>query len=135
MAERQFALMSSGGGVTGVAWETGLLTGLRDAGLDLTSADLIVGTSAGSIVGTQIAAGLDLGTHYARQLEAPDPRFEFAPNVDFLQEFAHWRTDIRGLSTLRPQVEAVLPLDHAPEALVRVASRHTRGKIVLEIGG
>ena len=35
---------------------------------------------------------------------------------------------------LRPQVEAVLPLDHAREALARVASRHTRGKIVLQIG-
>jgi len=35
---------------------------------------------------------------------------------------------------LRPQVEAVLPLDHAREALARVASRHTRSKIVLEIG-
>ena len=33
--------------------------------------------------------------------------------------------------TLRPQVEAVLPLDQAREALARVASRHTRGKIVL----
>jgi NADPH:quinone reductase-like Zn-dependent oxidoreductase len=36
--------------------------------------------------------------------------------------------------TLRPQVEAVLPLDQAREALIRVAGRHTRGKIVLEIG-
>ena len=35
---------------------------------------------------------------------------------------------------LRPQVEAVLPLDQAREALARVASRHTRGKIVLHIG-
>ena len=33
--------------------------------------------------------------------------------------------------TLRPQVEAVLPLDQAREALTRVAGRHTRGKIVL----
>jgi NADPH2:quinone reductase len=32
---------------------------------------------------------------------------------------------------LRPQVEAVLPLDQAREALARVAARHTRGKIVL----
>ena len=31
--------------------------------------------------------------------------------------------------TLRPQVEAVLPLDQAREALTRVAGRHTRGKI------
>ena len=35
---------------------------------------------------------------------------------------------------LRPQIEAVLPLDHAREALRRVASRHTRGKIVLDVG-
>jgi NADPH2:quinone reductase len=36
--------------------------------------------------------------------------------------------------TLRPQVEAVLPLEQAREALARVAGRHTRGKIVLRIG-
>jgi NADPH2:quinone reductase len=35
---------------------------------------------------------------------------------------------------LRPQIEAVLPLDRAREALARVAGRHTRGKIVLQIG-
>lgn len=36
--------------------------------------------------------------------------------------------------TLRPQVEAALPLEQAREALTRVAGRHTRGKIVLQIG-
>ena len=35
---------------------------------------------------------------------------------------------------LRPQVEAVLPLDQARQALTRVAGRHTRGKIVLQPG-
>ena len=35
---------------------------------------------------------------------------------------------------LRPQAETVLPLDQAREALARVAARHTRGKIVLQIG-
>jgi hypothetical protein len=35
---------------------------------------------------------------------------------------------------LGPQVDAVLPLDRVREALGRVASRHTRGKIVLQIG-
>jgi NADPH:quinone reductase len=35
---------------------------------------------------------------------------------------------------LRPQVEAVLPLGQAREALARVAGRHTRGKVVLQIG-
>jgi NADPH:quinone reductase-like Zn-dependent oxidoreductase len=35
---------------------------------------------------------------------------------------------------LRPQTETVLPLDQAREALSRVAARHTRGKIALQIG-
>jgi NADPH2:quinone reductase len=34
---------------------------------------------------------------------------------------------------LRPEVEDVLPLAQAREALERVASRHTRGKIVLQV--
>jgi NADPH2:quinone reductase len=34
---------------------------------------------------------------------------------------------------LRPQVEAVLPLAEARQALERVADRHTRGKIVLQV--
>jgi NADPH:quinone reductase len=35
---------------------------------------------------------------------------------------------------LRPQVEAVLPLEQVRDALERVAGRHTRGKVVLQIG-
>jgi NADPH:quinone reductase-like Zn-dependent oxidoreductase len=36
--------------------------------------------------------------------------------------------------TLRPQVEAAFTLEQARDALTRVAGRHTRGKIVLQIG-
>ena len=49
-----------GGGVAGVAWEAGIVLGLRRAGVDLSSADVIVGTSAGSIVGSHVAFGTDL---------------------------------------------------------------------------
>ncbi len=45
------ALVLGGGGVTGIAWEIGILKGLADAGVDLTGADLVIGTSAGSVVG------------------------------------------------------------------------------------
>ena len=44
-------LVLGGGGVTGIAWEIGLLKGLRDGGVDVSGADTIVGTSAGSVVG------------------------------------------------------------------------------------
>jgi NTE family protein len=54
------ALVLGGGGVAGIGWEAGLVTGLRKADVDLGEADLIVGTSAGSVVGAMIAQGADL---------------------------------------------------------------------------
>jgi NTE family protein len=45
-----------------------MLCGLAAAGVDLTGADLVVGTSAGSVVGAQVAAGCDLEEMYAAQL-------------------------------------------------------------------
>ncbi|MEV0718660.1 patatin-like phospholipase family protein, partial [Asanoa sp. NPDC050611] len=53
------ALVLGAGGITGIAWQLGLLIGLREVGVDLTDADLIVGTSAGSVTGALIASGLD----------------------------------------------------------------------------
>jgi NTE family protein len=53
------ALVLGGGGAVGVAWESGLLAGLAQAGLDLSGADFILGTSAGSVVGSQLAMGRD----------------------------------------------------------------------------
>ncbi|MDB6107135.1 MAG: Patatin [Gammaproteobacteria bacterium] len=47
----------SGGGPLAVAWECGLVAGLTRAGVALNSGDFILGTSAGAIVGAQLAAG------------------------------------------------------------------------------
>ena len=60
--------MLGGGGVTGIAWETGLLAGLLDAGVDLTDADVVIGTSAGSVVGAQVRSGLPVDELYIIQL-------------------------------------------------------------------
>ncbi|MGN6792643.1 MAG: patatin-like phospholipase family protein [Streptosporangiaceae bacterium] len=54
------ALVLGGGGPVGVGWEAGLAAGLADAGVAFGAADLVVGTSAGSIVGARLALGLDL---------------------------------------------------------------------------
>ncbi|WP_433801332.1 patatin-like phospholipase family protein [Actinomycetospora sp. CA-084318] len=59
------ALVLGGGGVTGIAWEIGVLAGLRAAGgplaASLDAPALVVGTSAGSVVGTLVAAAADAG--------------------------------------------------------------------------
>jgi NTE family protein len=81
------ALVLAGGGVTGIAWETGVLLGLRDGGIDLTAGvDTIIGTSAGSTVGAQLALGTDLEAMYARQLD--ENHGEISPwiDVDLLTE-------------------------------------------------
>ncbi|NJC74117.1 patatin-like phospholipase family protein [Planosporangium thailandense] len=62
------ALVLGGGGVTGVAWELGVLAGLAYAGIDLAAADVIIGTSAGSVVAAQLTSGTDLEKLYAAQL-------------------------------------------------------------------
>jgi NTE family protein len=64
------ALVLGGGGVVGIAWEVGILTGLAEEGFDLTGLptlhghqpDAILGTSAGSMVGAL------LGTHTLAEL-------------------------------------------------------------------
>jgi NTE family protein len=65
------ALVLGGGGVTGIAWEIGMLTGLAEAGLDLTDADLVVGTSAGSVVGVDVRSGTPLAELYDVQIRPP----------------------------------------------------------------
>lgn len=74
------ALVLGGGGITGIAWEIGMLHGLAQAGVDLTGADLVVGTSAGSVVGAQVTNGATTEQLYGRQLaplgtHGPEPSF------------------------------------------------------------
>jgi NTE family protein len=49
-------LVLGGGGSAGNAWLIGVIAGLFDAGLDVTEADLIIGTSAGSTAAAQITS-------------------------------------------------------------------------------
>lgn len=71
LTDPRTALVLGGGGITGIAWEIGLLHGLAEAGVDLTNADLVVGTSAGSVVGAQVTSGRPLKQVYDAQLAPP----------------------------------------------------------------
>ncbi|GAA1953023.1 patatin-like phospholipase family protein [Microbacterium deminutum] len=63
------ALVLGGGGLTGIAWETGIMLGLERRGIRLRDADLIVGTSAGSAVAAQVTGPTPLEELYAAQIE------------------------------------------------------------------
>ncbi len=65
------ALVLGGGGITGVAWEVGMLAGLAERGVSLAGAELVIGTSAGAVVGACMCAGQSLAALYRAQLEPP----------------------------------------------------------------
>ncbi|GAA2747204.1 patatin-like phospholipase family protein [Terrabacter aerolatus] len=68
------ALVLAGAGAAGNAWELGLVAGLLEDGVDLTEADLVIGTSAGSTVAAQITSGTAPSELYAAILaEVPPP--------------------------------------------------------------
>lgn len=66
--------MLGGGGITGIAWETGMVAGLLDAGIDLRQADRVLGTSAGSVVGAQLRSGTSVEDLFATQTAEHVPR-------------------------------------------------------------
>lgn len=75
------AVVLGGGGVAGIAWELGVLATLEDAGVDLGTADLVVGTSAGSVVGTFLRAGAVRGA-FEQQLSPLPTTYEEPVAVD-----------------------------------------------------
>jgi NTE family protein len=77
-----------GGGVTGIAWEVGVLVGLAGAGIDLTLADAVIGTSAGAFVGAALASGYDLERLFAAQLEPPGNEISATASDELYGEWA-----------------------------------------------
>ncbi|MGW5388160.1 patatin-like phospholipase family protein [Nocardia sp. NPDC003963] len=81
--EPTIALVLGGGGPVGIAWLSGLAIGLREAGIDLSLADRIIGTSAGAVVGAAVASGIDLSTLLTpRPQPTEPPRHNYAPLLE-----------------------------------------------------
>jgi NTE family protein len=94
------ALILGGGGAVGVGWQTGLLIGLREAGVDLAGAEAIVGTSAGALVGALLASGravTDALVSLAGLGQSIDPESLAAGDEAFLRAIrqASFETDTR----------------------------------------
>lgn len=65
------AVVLGGGGVTGIAWEIGVIAGLKEGGIDLADADALFGTSAGAYAAAIVASGEDIEARYRAQF-VPD---------------------------------------------------------------
>lgn len=74
------ALVLGGGGSTGNAWLMGVVAGLAHAGIDVTTADLLVGTSAGATTAAQLA-GAAPAELYAAVVAGAPPRRTDAPGA------------------------------------------------------
>jgi len=73
MPGHERALVFGGGGSAGNAWEIGVIAGLFEAGLDVTNADLVIGTSAGSTAAAQITSATSPPELLANILAAAPP--------------------------------------------------------------
>ena len=74
MQQKNLALVLGSGGAAGNAWLIGIVAGLAEAGVDLTTADLVIGTSAGANAAVQIRSGIPLADLYAATIAPLPPR-------------------------------------------------------------
>ncbi|WP_055404032.1 MULTISPECIES: patatin-like phospholipase family protein [unclassified Mycobacterium] len=85
MANRR-ALVLAGGGIAGIAWETGVLRGIADASPAaaelLLGSDVLVGTSAGSAVAAQIGSGSTLDALFDRQVAESSAEIDSGVDVE-----------------------------------------------------
>jgi NTE family protein len=104
---------------------TGVLIGLAEAGQDLTGADLIVGTSAGSAVAAQVASGLSLDALFARQTDPALQSREISVELDMAKmaaEFTELMTGVSSAEDARRRVGAyALTAETVTEAERRAA--------------
>ncbi|BBY24896.1 patatin-like phospholipase family protein [Mycobacterium stomatepiae] len=84
------ALVLAGGGIAGIAWETGVLQGIADespaAARLLLDSDVLVGTSAGSVVAAQIGSGATLEELFDRQVAETSAEIDSGVDIDTITE-------------------------------------------------
>jgi NTE family protein len=103
------ALVLAGGGVAGIAWELGVLRGIGDVDPDLLSslrsADVVIGTSAGSAVAAQITTGVLIDDLYSAQLSEYSSELEVELNLaELMDRFAEAAKGTTGPDEMRRRI-------------------------------
>jgi NTE family protein len=123
------ALVLGGGGLAGIAWEIGVLAELVSGGSDLGAADLVVGSSAGSVVGALLRGEPTLATALAFYLEAYDAGAELSVKLDpelLWTMFGEASSGARDLPAALARIGAMAlatPTVTEPERHVSIAAR------------
>lgn len=123
MAATTRALVLGGGGIAGIAWETGLLFGLAERGVELLGADVVLGTSAGSAVAAQITSGVSLAELHDRHAFPSGDSTEIPVEFDVEKMVADW-TGL--LSASEPGVELRAAIGRYAIAAPTVPERRRR---------
>lgn len=80
------ALVLAGGGLAGIAWETGILRGVAEespsTAEELLNLDVLVGTSAGSTVAAQLGSGLPIEELFDRQVATSSAEIDPGVGID-----------------------------------------------------
>ena len=117
------ALILAGGGLAGIAWETGILRGIADespaTAKALIDSDVLVGTSAGSTVAAQISGQETLEQLYERQVGADSHELHPGVDIDTITEMF--------LSAMsRPDTTVRQKLQHIGEIALRTTTVEER---------
>lgn len=84
------ALVLAGGGIAGIAWETGVLRGIADESPAvarlLTESDVLVGTSAGSAVAAQLTSDHTLDELFDRQVAEASAEIDSGVDLETITE-------------------------------------------------
>ena len=115
------ALVLGGGGLSGVAWETGVLAGLAAGGADVTAADYVLGTSAGATVAAQLGSGLSLTELFERQTVPELQSAELSPDIgrviELMESWERLPLEYPDPAELRREVgQRALTVETVPEA-------------------
>ena len=96
------ALVLGGGGSTGNAWLIGVVAGLSDAGLDVTAADLTIGTSAGATAAAQLTGATPTELYAATRGPAPSDGPVRPDPIEDPSRAGPWWTTWRGCARSSP---------------------------------
>jgi NTE family protein len=124
-------LVLAGGGLAGIAWETGILRGIADeapAAVEaLLGADVLLGTSAGSTVAAQIGSGVGIDELYARQTAETSYEIDSGVDIDDITELFITAMTVPGLTALEKlqRIGAIaLATDTVPPSVRREVIAH-----------